>query len=119
MEERRCSTRTPVDTRMLLAAPGVGLVSTRTYDISAGGACVQIQSAPLERGTLVHVVSILRNGASVMGRHLRAVVVHISEDRCGLMFTNLDSATFDMVADMRRAGRTAARSPSAGGRAVI
>ena len=107
--EQRCSTRIPVDTRLMLAVPGFGLTPVRACNISAGGACVQLAHPTLARGTLVQMVYIVRNGASVMRRHARALVVRVSADHCGLMFTNLGTATFDMVDAMKR---TACRPPA-------
>jgi hypothetical protein len=109
--EQRCSTRIPVDTRLMLAVPGFGLAPVRVCNISSGGVCVQITRPALAAGTLVQMVYIVRNGTSVMRRHARALVVRVSGDDCGLMFTNLDAATFDMVDEMKRAARRPTTSP--------
>jgi hypothetical protein len=109
--EQRCSTRIPLDTRLMLAVPGFGLSPVRACNVSAGGAYVQIMHPALARGTLVQMVYIVRNGASVMRLHARALVVYVSEDGCGLMFTNLDAATFDMVDEMKRTACRPTTSP--------
>jgi len=51
--EQRCSTRIPVDTRLMLAVPGFGLTPVRACNVSAGGACVQLAHPTLAAGTLV------------------------------------------------------------------
>lgn len=103
MEQRR-STRILVDNRLMLAIPGFGLAPVRACNVSAGGACIQIGRPELARGTLVQLVYVVRNDASVMHRHVRAMVIRVSADSCGLMFTNLGPATFDMVNEMKRTG---------------
>jgi hypothetical protein len=110
MELRR-STRIPVDTRLMLAVPGFGLAPVRVCNISSGGACVQIARPALAAGTLVQMVYIVRNGTSVMRRHARALVVRVSGDDCGLMFTNLGAATFGMVDEMKRTACRPTTSP--------
>lgn len=102
MEKRR-SRRIPVDTRLMLAIPGFGLARARASNVSAGGVCVQITRPTLAAGTLVQLVYVVRNDASVMHRHVRAVVMCVSGDRCGLTFTNLDPATFEVINEMSRA----------------
>lgn len=114
MEQRR-STRISVDTRLMLAVPGFGLAPVRACNVSAGGACVQIARAALVAGALVQLVYVVRNDATVRHRHVRAVVTRRSGDCCGLMFTNLGPATFDMVNEMKLAGcRPPAAYPSQG-----
>lgn len=111
MEQRR-STRVPVDTRLMLAVPGFGLVQARACNVSAGGACIQIAGPRLAGGTLVQMVYVVRNGAGVMRRHVRAIVVRVSGGCCGLMFTNLGPATFEMVEDMKHATHRPTTSPA-------
>ena len=113
--ELRCSTRIPVDTRLMLAVPGFGLAPVRACNVSAGGACIQIAHPSLAVGTLVQMVYIVRNGASAMRLHARALVVRVSGDCCGLIFTNLGAATFDMVGEMKRAARRPTTSPPSDG----
>jgi len=110
MEQRR-STRIPVDTRLMLAVPGFGLEPVRACNISTGGACVQIAYPVLAVGTLVQIVYIVRNGASVTRRHVRALVVRVSGGYYGLIFTNLGMATFAMVDEMKRAACRPTTSP--------
>ncbi len=74
-------------------------------------ACVQIARPALAAGALVQLVYVVRNDASVVHRHVRAVVMRVSADSCGLMFTHLGPATFDMVNEMKRAGH---RPPTVG-----
>jgi hypothetical protein len=113
--EQRGSTRIPVDTRLMLAIPGFGLAPVRACNVSAGGACVQIAHPALAAGTLVQMVYVVRNGAGVMRRHVRALVVRVSGDCCGLIFTNLGPATFEMVDEMKRAGRRPPTTPLSDG----
>jgi hypothetical protein len=109
--EQRCSTRIPVDTRLMLAVPGFGLTPVRACNVSAGGAYVQIVHPALAVGTLVQMVYIVRHGTSVMRLHARALIVRVSGDGCGLMFTNLGTATFDMVDEMKRTACRPTTSP--------
>jgi len=108
MEKRR-SSRILIDTRLMLAIPGFGLARVRACNISAGGACVQIARPALARGALVQLVYVVRRDAGVMHRHVRAVVMRVSGDNCGLTFTNLGPATFEIINEM---SRTAYPSPA-------
>lgn len=109
--EQRCSTRIPVDTRLMLAVPGFGLAPVRACNVSAGGACVQIAYPALAAGMLVQMIYVVRNGANVMRRHVRASVVRVSGDCCGLIFTNLGPATFELVDEMKRAACRSMTTP--------
>lgn len=104
MEQRR-NTRISVDSQLMLAIPGFGLAPVRASNVSAGGACVQIARHSLAVGTLVQVVYVARNDASVKHRHVRAWVIHASGGWYGLAFTSPGTATtFDMVDTMTGAG---------------
>ena len=107
----RYSTRIPLDTRLMLAAPGFGLAPVRVCNISAGGACVQIAHPTLTAGTLVQLVYVVRSSAGVLRPHARALVVRVSGDRCGLMFTNPGPTTFAMIDEIKHAARRPTTSP--------
>jgi len=65
------------------------------------------------------MVYVTRNGASIMRRHARPLVVRISGDCCGLMFTNLGAATFELVDEIKRAACRPTTSPPPDGLRIV
>jgi hypothetical protein len=95
--EHRWNHRHPLDVRLTLLVPGIGIVPARTRDISLGGINVHGPGGVLRRNIPVTVILHLREGETLVRHSLRALVIRVREDDAGLMFMDMDRETFRIV----------------------
>jgi c-di-GMP-binding flagellar brake protein YcgR len=119
--EYRQSTRKPLNQKILIESPRVGLTLTSVRDLSLGGMRVAPSPGGLEVGSRVVVSFALPLLGERRGFRFQAAVVRCDRDAVGLMFENvtprlqrtLGDALFEMSTSRERAVRSAPTSLSA------
>ncbi|MEJ2344051.1 MAG: PilZ domain-containing protein [Gammaproteobacteria bacterium] len=101
--EHRWNVRTPVSLNVIVDSPGAGIIRGRTTDVSFGG--MYVETAP---SVAVDKNSVVDVSIPIVGQihNAAALVVRTDPSGFGLMFTDFQLDTFNMLDTLFRRVRS-------------
>lgn len=95
--ERRWNFRKPVQTEVILHSPRLGVIHSKTRDLSYGGMRLETRLANLGPNCQLRTTFVIRQDAEILHQSVDARIIHTDSQGCGVMFVDFDRDTFMLL----------------------